>query len=212
MPQRGGLCRQAKLDLIYSGSIDIPASRDQPGTRTFTFSDRGIGISAHPDDRNNFIVFLKESEVKKSLSGRSEFRYLTKSGEIKRAALFIIKITHEENPGLLFIIEDLSEPSRLKEKLEKDNERRRGIIGTVAHELRTPLQPIMGYLNLLTQDPQIYGLNEETKQILKEITQFLTVRVHIIFIPAIYYATPIFNFFSYVIPPIFLLQCISSLC
>ena len=38
---------------------------------------------------------------------------------------------------------------------------------TVAHELRTPLQPILGYLNLLVLDSTSYGLTEGTKKILE---------------------------------------------
>ena len=55
----------------------------------------------------------------------------------------------------------------LKKKYSADNERRRGIIVTVAHELRTPLQPILGYLNLLIQDPEGFGIPEDTKRILE---------------------------------------------
>ena len=62
---------------------------------------------------------------------------------------------------------DISEKLRLEEKIHMDNERRRGIIITVAHELRTPLQPILGYLNLLISDPQGFGIVDDTKKILE---------------------------------------------
>jgi len=61
---------------------------------------------------------------------------------------------------------DTTERQQLKERIQKDTELRHGIISTVAHELRTPLQPIMGYLNLLTQDPKTYGVTDETRAIL----------------------------------------------
>ncbi|MDO9550750.1 MAG: HAMP domain-containing sensor histidine kinase, partial [Methanoregula sp.] len=61
---------------------------------------------------------------------------------------------------------DITEKEQLRERIAQDNDRRRGIISTVAHELRTPLQPIMGYLNLLTEDPETYGVTDETKVIL----------------------------------------------
>jgi signal transduction histidine kinase len=41
----------------------------------------------------------------------------------------------------------------------------------VAHDLRTPLQPIMGYLNLILQDPQAFGVTGETKQILERCSK-----------------------------------------
>ena len=55
----------------------------------------------------------------------------------------------------------------LEDKIQFDNEQRRGIIVTVAHELRTPLQPILGYLNLLIQDPEGFGIHDDTKKILE---------------------------------------------
>lgn len=56
--------------------------------------------------------------------------------------------------------------SRLNEQIQRDNERRRGVIITVAHELRTPLQPLMGYLNLILADPPGYGITKETETML----------------------------------------------
>jgi len=54
----------------------------------------------------------------------------------------------------------------LSEQIQRDNERRRGVIITVAHELRTPLQPLMGYLNLILSDPPEYGITKDTEMML----------------------------------------------
>ncbi|OPY39313.1 MAG: sensory histidine kinase AtoS [Methanoregula sp. PtaU1.Bin051] len=58
------------------------------------------------------------------------------------------------------------ENERLRKRDDAGNELRRGVISTVAHELRTPLQPIMGYLNLLLEDTGGFGIAGETKTIL----------------------------------------------
>ncbi|MFA6129325.1 MAG: HAMP domain-containing sensor histidine kinase [Bacteroidales bacterium] len=76
-------------------------------------------------------------------------------------------ILHLEKPTTMINIVDISEKQRLSDKILEDNERRRGIIITVAHKLRTPLQPILGYLNLLISDPQGFGIVEDTKKILE---------------------------------------------
>ena len=68
---------------------------------------------------------------------------------------------------MLINVIDTTEKELLKDKIERDNERRRGIMMTVAHELRTPLQPILGYLNLLIEDPKDAGLTEGTQKILE---------------------------------------------
>jgi signal transduction histidine kinase len=82
-------------------------------------------------------------------------------------ALSANSILHLEKPATMINIIDVSEKQRLSDKINEDNERRRGIIITVAHELRTPLQPILGYLNLLISDPQGFGILDETKKILE---------------------------------------------
>ena len=87
------------------------------------------------------------------------------AGVIGQGVLFIIAAT---------VVAHLSDTTRsadllnrqLQEQMKRDNERRRGVIITVAHELRTPLQPLMGYLNLILQDPPGYGINTETQKIL----------------------------------------------
>ena len=70
---------------------------------------------------------------------------------------------------LAFLIEITQkvERQKLAEKIKNDNERRRGIVMNVAHELRTPLQPLIGYLNLLLEDPKEAGLTPETRKILE---------------------------------------------
>ena len=83
------------------------------------------------------------------------------------ALLLAMQIMHEGEPEILMNIIDISEKQRFEEKIQPDNERRRGVIITVAHELRTPLQPILGYLNLLVQDPTGFGITDDTKKILE---------------------------------------------
>jgi len=102
-----------------------------------------------------------------SLPHRHEFRFVTKSGEMRVAIVFTMPVHYSGEPAILVNLVDISEKQRFEERIQLDNERRRGIITTVAHELRTPLQPILGYLNLLIQDPEEYGILEDTKKILE---------------------------------------------
>ena len=83
------------------------------------------------------------------------------------AIVFTMPITYSGEPAILVNLVDISEKQRFEDRIQLDNERRRGIITTVAHELRTPLQPILGYLNLLIQDPGEYGIPDDTKKILE---------------------------------------------
>ncbi|WP_211531241.1 sensor histidine kinase [Methanocalculus chunghsingensis] len=50
--------------------------------------------------------------------------------------------------------------------LKEEIERKSDFVMVAAHELRTPLQPALGYLTLLTSDPGGFGLTDEVLEIL----------------------------------------------
>ena len=128
---------------------------------------KSLGAFIDPRDQESFSDFSGRWAQRIPASDEKEFRFVTKSGEMRIGALFTTPILHLDNPAILINIVDISEKQRLEDKIHQDNERRRGIIITIAHELRTPLQPILGYLNLLTSDPQGFGILDETKKILE---------------------------------------------
>lgn len=118
-------------------------------------------------DRDGFLEFARHGSENKPVHGEIEIRFVTKTGEIRLGSLTANSILHLEKPATMINIVDISEKQRLSDKIHEDNERRRRIIITVAHELRTPLQPILGYLNLLLSDPDGFGIVEDTKKILE---------------------------------------------
>ncbi|WP_292370247.1 sensor histidine kinase [Methanoregula sp. UBA64] len=97
----------------------------------------------------------------------SVLSFQTASGEACRTEITTTPITHLGQPATLINVLDTSEKQRLEAKIELDNERRRGILATVAHELRTPLQPIIGYLDLLLADPKDWGISDEARKVLE---------------------------------------------
>lgn len=65
---------------------------------------------------------------------------------------------------------DITEQEKEKREanqLEKEIDYRKDFVMTAAHELRTPLQPILGYLHLLLDDPEYFGLTGETGKMLR---------------------------------------------
>lgn len=97
----------------------------------------------------------------------SVLSFQTASGASCRTEITTTPIKHLGQPATLINVLDTSERQRLEAKIELDNERRRGILATVAHELRTPLQPIIGYLDLLLADPTDWGISDETRKVLE---------------------------------------------
>jgi PAS domain S-box-containing protein len=120
----------------------------------------------HAEDRGKFPRFSDPPDTNQPLPVIKDLRFITKSGETRLGTLFFTWIVQKGHPVVLVNLVDVTEQEMLKVTIQQDNERRRGIMSTVAHELRTPLQPIMGYLNLLTQDPESYGVTDETRVIL----------------------------------------------
>jgi len=129
------------------------------GKSLASFIDKG--------DLDAFTEFAAKWVQKIPAKHSKEFRFLTKNGEIRIGALFTNQVMHMGNPATLVNIVDISEKQRLEDQIHMDNERRRGVIVTVAHELRTPLQPILGYLNLLISDAEGFGIKDDTRKILE---------------------------------------------
>ena len=128
----------------------------------------------HPDDYEEFRNSCHFAEIP-SPPGRLDVGLQIKSGKIRPATLFFTRISQGEIPAVLINPVDIPGQEGLKNQIQQDSKRQRGIISTFAYELRTPLQPIMGYINLLTQDPDKYGVTEETKIILDRCEKALTV-------------------------------------
>jgi PAS domain S-box-containing protein len=120
----------------------------------------------HPNDHEQFRNSCHLAETRSPPPGRVEVGIRIKSGKTRPATLFFTRILQGEIPAVLINLIDSPRQEGLKEQILQDSKRQRGIISTFAYELRTPLQPIMGYINLLTQDPDKYGVTEETKLIL----------------------------------------------
>lgn len=119
------------------------------------------------EDLDEYTDFIKKRSDNKPIHGDIEIRFVSKNGGMRFGALTANSLFHLEKPATMINIVDISEKQRLSDKIREDNERRRGVIITVAHELRTPLQPILGYLNLLISDPLGFGIVDETKKILE---------------------------------------------
>ncbi|PKL70249.1 MAG: PAS domain-containing sensor histidine kinase [Methanomicrobiales archaeon HGW-Methanomicrobiales-1] len=155
--------------LIQEGTIKFsnPSFSGFSGYGRNELAGKTLDELVDPRDRDEFIEYAKHWSESKNILKEKDIRFVTKTGEVKVGALTANPILHLKKPAIMINIVDISERQRLSDKIREDNERRRGIIITVAHEMRTPLQPILGYLNLLLSDPQGFGIVEDTKKILE---------------------------------------------
>jgi len=148
-----------------------------PTFRVFTgyeqdeLSGRNFLDLIHPDDREGFPRIPESPDSGTPLPDLFEVQFQTKSGDTRLGTLFFTWIQQKGSPALLINLVDITEYERLKVSVQQASERRRGIMNTVVHELHSPLQPITGYLTMLTQNPEKYGVTEETKAILDRVAK-----------------------------------------
>ena len=141
---------------------------------------RNIADSVLEEDKDRFATFAGRWELPTPVPDRAEFRFITKKGEIRRAVLYFTPIIRNNRPAGLINIVDNTEWEEYRERVEQTRERRREMMRTVAHELRTPLQPVLGYINLLLQDRNSFGITDETWQILDRCAKSVDRERHII--------------------------------
>lgn len=144
-----------------------PAFSEFLGYENAEITGKNLLTFVNTADHEGFLSCTRQDIPAAPSAGRGEFRFITKSEETRVALTLTAPVTLDGEPVTLVNLVDISEKKRLEDNIQLDNERRRGIIITIAHELRTPLQPILGYLNLLVQEPESFGISEETKKILE---------------------------------------------
>ncbi|MCX6688524.1 MAG: PAS domain-containing sensor histidine kinase [Methanoregula sp.] len=154
--------------IIQDGNIQFsnPAFTRFSGFLPAELHNKNLHSLIDDNDTEQFRAFAKRWNELPGLPDTGVFRFRTKSGELKVAELFTMLVLHHGSPATLINLLDITEKVHLEERIQLETKQRHGVVTTLAHELRTPLQPILGYLNLLMQDPEGFGLTPETQKIL----------------------------------------------
>lgn len=97
-----------------------------------------------------------------------QFRGIKKDQSVIYLEVYGSVISYNKKRAVTGVVNDITSRVIAKETLRRELEHKNDFITIVAHELRTPLQPIYAHLDLMLTDPEIYGLNELGK---KTITQ-----------------------------------------
>lgn len=72
--------------------------------------------------------------------------------------------------GVVGSARDITEVRRQRlacRQLSWEVEQWQGLVTKLAHELRTPLQPLLGYLRMIVEDPGYYGITKDTENLLR---------------------------------------------
>ena len=83
------------------------------------------------------------------------------------------KITYHGKPANIIALRDINERESAVMNLHKELERKKDFIDVAAHELRTPLQPVIGFLDLLIEQSDQYQILPDVLKILKKINTYV---------------------------------------
>jgi anti-anti-sigma factor len=98
-----------------------------------------------------------------------EFRLKDREGNIRNVYVSLDMIPG--TPRRIYSLLDITELRKIEEDLRHELTRKREFIILTAHELRTPLQPVLGYLHMIREDAEAYGLNAEGKILLDKCSK-----------------------------------------
>ncbi len=83
------------------------------------------------------------------------------------------QITYLGKPANIIALRDIDERECAVINLQKELDRKKDFIDVAAHELRTPLQPIVGFLDLLILDADQFRIPTEGLEVLKKVRKYV---------------------------------------
>ncbi|MFA4859936.1 PAS domain S-box protein [Methanoregula sp.] len=89
-------------------------------------------------------------------------------------------IPYQGRTANIVALRDVTERENAGIQLQKELARKKDFINVAAHELRTPLQPVVGYLNLLLDEESGYVIQPDVLEILKKIRMYVESERHMV--------------------------------
>ncbi len=88
-------------------------------------------------------------------------------------------IPYQGKTANIVALRDVTEREMSRLRLQKELARKRDFINVAAHELRTPLQPVIGYLDLLIDD-DTFGIPPVAREILRKVYSYVESERHMV--------------------------------
>ena len=135
--------------------------------------NRSIFDFTHPDDRERIRQLYEEMFTQKLGSADCERRYLRKDGTTVWGHVSVACVTgSDDRPSYcIALVQDISLRKALEEQLLRANRELDAFVHTVSHDLRSPLTPIIGYLQFIFDqhaDLLKPPLDDMLREVLKE--------------------------------------------
>ncbi|HXC93600.1 MAG TPA: PAS domain S-box protein [Geobacteraceae bacterium] len=131
--------------------------------------NRKIDEFAHPEDRNRVAAMYEELFDLRQGSIDCERRFVTKAGDNVwgHVSLSCIVASDGSPAYCIALVQDISLRKALEEKLLQANRELDSFVHTVSHDLRSPLTPIIGYIQFISEQysaelsPQVIEMLDE---------------------------------------------------
>jgi PAS domain S-box-containing protein len=173
-----------RLHTLIASSQDLIFMQDLSGTFVQFYWARGPLYGVNPVEvagKTPYELFSRQTaeevtRYRKSVSTSGEtvnFSFSEHFGNSEHRFSMIIGPVRDESGkviGTIGTMHDITGQSPEEYsvmQLERELDRWRNFINIAAHELRTPLQPILGYLHLILEDPSSFALDSETVKLLR---------------------------------------------
>jgi PAS domain S-box-containing protein len=189
---------QKQYKTIFSQSKDAIYISD--GRRIVDFNDATLKLFGYsetelknlhveklylnPDDRNHFLKIINEVHSVKNY----ETELVTKNGSVRQCLLTTNFISNDDFTGYHGIIRDITERKqteelrKAKELAERSAKMKEQFLANVSHEMRTPMNAILGLTNLLLktevdgeQDNYLTSIRESSQHLLGIINDILEI-------------------------------------
>ena len=116
---------------------------------------RGLNVIevTHPDFREKTRKVYREIAAGRREVAHYEKAYLTKDGRTVWGDVTLARVQEGdcEEVYVVAIVHDITERKRAEDNLREANQELDAFVATVAHDLRTPLTPIIGYAEFVTE-------------------------------------------------------------
>ena len=89
-------------------------------------------------------------------------------------------ISYQGKTANIVALRDVTEREMTAVRLRNELDRKKDFINVAAHELRTPLQPVVGYLDLLVEDAAGFKIQPDALEILKKIRTYVESERHMV--------------------------------
>jgi len=89
-------------------------------------------------------------------------------------------IPYQGKSANIVALRDVTEREHAGIRLRRELDRKKDFINVAAHELRTPLQPVIGYLDLLLDDGAGYCIPPDALDILKKVRMYVESERHMV--------------------------------